>query len=90
MSSLDTMLDLLTPDIYRSFVKAIELRKWPNGQALTPGQLTTCMQAVIAYEAKYLPEHERTGYVPPKPGACNTGADTDTEQAVSWRQSIES
>lgn len=85
MSSLDTMLDLLTPDIYRRFLTAIELRKWPNGQALTPGQLNTCMQAVIAYEAKYLPEHERTGYVSPKPQACSSEHESGDEEAVSWR-----
>lgn len=85
MSSLDTMLDLLTPDIYRRFQTAIELRKWPNGQALTPGQLKTCMQAVIAYEAKHLPENERTGYVPPKAQPCTVEPESQDEQAVSWR-----
>lgn len=85
MTSLDTVLDVLTPDIYRRFLTAIELRKWPNGQALTPGQLNTCMQAVIAYEAKYLPEHERTGFVPPKPQPCASEPESTDEQAVSWR-----
>lgn len=85
MSSVDALLEVLTPDIYRRFLTAIELRKWPNGQGLTPGQLQTCMRAVIAYEAKHLPEEQRTGYMPPKKQACAPDVpEAETEQPLTW------
>ena len=65
--NIDDVLNNLNPDIIARFQTAIELGKWPDGRKLTDEQLHTCMQAVIAYEYKHLPEEDRTGYVPPKP-----------------------
>lgn len=57
------MLAALNPEIVASFRLAIEIGKWPDGRRLTPEQRETCMQAVIAWEMKNLPEQERTGYI---------------------------
>ena len=53
----------MTPQIHQSLKTAIELGKWPNGDKLTPTQLEHCMQAVIAWDQLYLPEHERTAHI---------------------------
>lgn len=60
---LARMLQVLTPEIVDSFRRAIELGKWADGQKLSREQVATCLQAVIAWEAKNLPEQERAGYI---------------------------
>lgn len=60
---LARMLDVLTPDIVASLRRAVELGKWPDGQRLSREQVATCLQAVIAWEVKHLPETERSGYI---------------------------
>lgn len=69
---LEKILQALNPEIIEKFKDALALGKWPDGRSLSVEQKEICMQAVIAYEQKYLPEHERTGYVPPKNSACDT------------------
>ncbi len=61
----------LKPEVIESFKRAIEIGKWPDGQALTDEQKEICMQTVIAYEYLHCPEEERTGYVPPKNDPCS-------------------
>ncbi|MFP5429367.1 MAG: YeaC family protein [Gammaproteobacteria bacterium] len=60
---LEKMLETLTPEIVDSFRRAIETSKWPDGRRITEEQRTTCMQAVIAWEHRHLPENQRTGYI---------------------------
>lgn len=60
---LEKMLAALTPEIVTAFRLAIEIGKWPDGRRLSPEQRATCMQAVIAWEHKHLPEEQRTGYI---------------------------
>ncbi len=84
MNPLDPMLANITPDIYQKFKTAIELKKWPDGRVLTPQQLETCLQAVIAYEHLNLPEHERTGYVPPKTTACES-PEQEPMTTIKWQ-----
>ncbi len=57
------MLAALTPEIVAGLRTAIEIGKWPDGRRLTQEQRETCMQAVLAWEIRHLPEHERTGYI---------------------------
>lgn len=63
MSSFTEMLNKITPEIYQNLKQSIELGKWPNGQVLSKEQKETCLQAVIAWEIKNLPENKRTGYM---------------------------
>ncbi len=42
---------------------AVELGKWADGRRLTEQERESCLQAVIAYDEKNLPEHERVGYI---------------------------
>ena len=53
----------MTPEIHQSLKTAVELGKWPNGDRLTREQLDHCMQAVIAYDQRFLPEEQRTAYI---------------------------
>ncbi len=48
--------------------EALELGKWPDGQALTAEQRETTMAAVIAWETQHLSPEQRSGYLPPHPG----------------------
>ena len=89
----NTVAETLSPDIVNRFRKAIETGKWPNGDRLSLEQKETCMQAVIAWEKKHLPEYERTGYVPPKSSPCaDNTADTNInthpsdEQPLRWKK----
>lgn len=78
----DNINTALTPDIIERFKTAVELGKWPDGRRLTPEQKDTCLQAIIAYEHQHIPEHERTGYVPPKATPC---APKDEDQPLTWK-----
>lgn len=53
----------LSPEVYQSLKRALELGKWPDGKPLTQEQRETCMQAVISYEAAHVAEEERAGYL---------------------------
>ena len=62
-STIEKMLAAMTPELVSAFRLAIEIGKWPDGRRLTPEQRETCMQAMIAWELKHLPEAQRTGYI---------------------------
>lgn len=82
------MLDNITPEIYQSLKRAIELGKWPDGKLATKEQKQMCMQAVIAYETKHLPEDQHTGYIPPKPHQhCGGSGDVSEpeEKPLQWK-----
>ena len=57
------MIETMTPEMYRNLRRAVELGKWPDGQALSPEQKQNAMQAVIAWGERHLPEAERVGYI---------------------------
>lgn len=61
--SFEKLLASLTPDLIEVFRRSIETGKWPDGRRLSDEQRATCMQAVIAWEHRHLPEAERTGYI---------------------------
>lgn len=61
--TFEKMIQAMTPDVYASLKRAVELGKWPNGQKLSQEQRETSMRAVIAYEMANLPEEQRSGYI---------------------------
>jgi uncharacterized protein YeaC (DUF1315 family) len=61
--NIEQMLAILNPEIVERLKTAVEIGKWPNGIALTKEQREICMQAVIAWELKNLPEEQRSGYI---------------------------
>lgn len=84
---IEEVLKVMTPDLYQRFRRAIELGKWPDGKPLSQDQMNTCIQSVIAYEAKHLPPEERTGYIPPKTDACEPeeSSGVDDIQPLNWQ-----
>ncbi len=60
--SLAELIDEITPAIYDNLKTAVELGKWPDGKKLDSQQLENCMQAIILYEARNVPEQDRTGF----------------------------
>lgn len=87
--NFEQLLDSIDPSIYQNLKRAIELGKWPDGRALSKEQRELCLQAVIAYEVKHLPEDQRTGYIPPKPhqhcGGSGEVAEPNEEQPLNWK-----
>ena len=57
--SIDALVDAMTPTIYENLKTAVELGKWRDGTRLSPEQVESCLQAIILYESKNLPESER-------------------------------
>ena len=82
----EQLLSSINPEIYANLKRAVELGKWPDGRVLTPEQRQMSLQAVIAYEAKHLPEDERSGYIPPraKKTSCET-PDPQEPTPLQWR-----
>jgi uncharacterized protein YeaC (DUF1315 family) len=61
--TFDALLAGMTPEIHASLKEAVELGKWPNGDRLTKEQVDLCLQAVIAWDLRNLPEAERVAYI---------------------------
>jgi uncharacterized protein YeaC (DUF1315 family) len=57
------LLASLTPEIHQNLKTAVELGKWPNGERLGAEQVELCLQAIIAYDQRYLLEAERVAYI---------------------------
>lgn len=85
------IIEVITPEIYSNLKLAIEIGKWSDGRALTSEQRELCMQAVIAYELKHVPENERTGYIDRGSKAegevCGDKHDHDEDgtQTIKWQ-----
>ena len=58
--TLQELISLMNPSIYESVKSAIEIGKWHDGTRLNQQQVEYCMQILILYEARYLPEDSRT------------------------------
>ena len=61
-ASIEQLIDEMTFDIYESLKQAVELGKWGAGERLNEQQIEFCMQAIILYEARHLPEEHRIGF----------------------------
>lgn len=57
------LLEQVTPQVYASFKRALELGKWPDGRIMTAAQKEHCMQAVIAYDELHMPQQQRVGFI---------------------------
>lgn len=75
--SFEALVASLTPELVAAFRRAVEIGKWPDGRRLTDAQRQTCLQAVIAWEHRHLPAHERTGYIDKGEKEGQTCADHD-------------
>lgn len=80
--SFAELLRNLNPQIVGSLKRAIELGKWPNGEAITAEQRQLCAEAVANWERLNLPEDAHVGHVPAKSTPC--GEKAEDEQKLNW------
>ena len=80
----EQLVEQLTPELYESFKRAIEIGKWPDGRVLTDEQKALCMEAVIAYEFKNVDEEERVGYIDKGSKADGEMCDDDSPKPIKW------
>ena len=57
------LVEQISPELYATFKRALELGRWPDGREMTPEQRSHCLDAVIAYDQLHNPEDERVGYI---------------------------
>jgi len=57
------IIDTMTPEIYANLKRAVELGKWETGQKLSQAQIAYSLQAIIAYEHKYVSSENHTAYI---------------------------
>lgn len=75
----------MTPDIYRSLLRAVEIGKWPDGRALTSAQRAEALQALIAWGKLHLPPNEQIGFIDRGHKAGDSCDDPD-ETALKWQE----
>lgn len=85
----EQLINTITPDIYRSLKRAIELGKWPDGRVLSQQQKELCMEAVINYEHQHVAEKERVGFIDrgskAKGEICDDSSDdNDHTKPLKW------
>lgn len=88
--SLTALAERLTADMHQRLRQAIELRKFEDGTRLSDEQLENCMQLVILYESKYLPETRRTGF--DFPTTCKSqvsGGQVSADAALQEKSSVQ-
>jgi uncharacterized protein len=84
--NFDDLIKSITPEIHENLKRAIELGKWPDGSRLTDAQRESCLQAVIAWEAKNVTDlTSHTGYVPPKQGPFESPWKADEPAPITWK-----
>jgi hypothetical protein len=83
--TLEELIANLTPEMHQQLKRAIELGKWPDGRKLTAEDKEVCMQAVISYEMKHLPEDQRVGFIDEGSKGCLPDwLKPVEEQALKW------
>ena len=57
------IIDSMSPEIYQSLKRSVEVGKWPDGKPLSAEQRQNALQAIIAWSEKHLPQSEHVGYI---------------------------
>jgi uncharacterized protein YeaC (DUF1315 family) len=78
------LIDTMSPQIYQSLKRSVEVGKWPDGRALTQEQRETTMQAMIAWGEKHLPEQDRVGFID-KQHKAGDSCDDPLEMPLNWK-----
>ena len=79
------MIDSMSPEIYQSLKRSVELGKWPDGKPLTPEQRQHALQAIIAWGEKHLPQEQRVGYID-KGHKAGDSCDDPLETTLNWKE----
>jgi uncharacterized protein YeaC (DUF1315 family) len=78
-------IETMSPQIYRSLLRSVELGKWPDGKALTTEQRANAMQAIIAWGERHLAEPDRVGFIEKKQKSGEI-CDTSLETPLNWKE----
>lgn len=79
------VIETMTPAVYESLKRAVEIGKWPDGRTLTPGQRSEALQAVIAWGKMHLSAPEQVGYIDSKHKAGDS-CDDPLETTLKWQE----
>jgi len=63
MDAVNSLISNIDNRIYQEMKTALELGRWQSGALLSASQKEIVLQAIITYEVRHLPEHERTAYI---------------------------
>ena len=50
---IEQIIDSMTPEVYQRLATAVELGKWPEGEAQPPEQKENSLQLVMLWQARY-------------------------------------
>ena len=59
----EALIASVTPELHQRLKTAVELGKWESGEKLSPRQVEDCLQLIIAWEHRNLPESERVAWI---------------------------
>ena len=62
----ETVADLVAsmkPEVYQKLKLAVEIGKWESGEQLSQKQTANSLQAIIAYESKFVEPEHRIGFI---------------------------
>lgn len=62
-ADFEALLASVTPEVHQRLRTAVELGKWESGEKLSPRQVEDCLQLIIAWEYRNLPESERVAWI---------------------------
>jgi uncharacterized protein len=79
------LVETMSPEVYRSLKRAVELGKWPDGRTLSARQRQDAMQAIIAWGELHLSEQERVGFID-KGHKDGDSRDDTRERPLKWQQ----
>lgn len=63
MNSVESLVATLTPDMVAGLKQAVALGRFPDGRLVRAEQKEWMLEAIIRYEASYVPASERTGHI---------------------------
>lgn len=61
--NFEDLLARISPELHQQLRVAVELGKWENGERLSAEQKAQCMELIIAWEHRHLPEAERVAWI---------------------------
>lgn len=82
--TFEEIIDQITPEIYEELKQVVASGKWLDGRKLTAQQIDHCLQALIAYESRYVDELNQTGVIEvKKDGACSSQLKEEDNKSAS-------
>ena len=53
----------MKPEVYQKLKLAVEIGKWESGEQLSQEQTAYSLQAIVAYESKFVEPEHRIGFI---------------------------